>query len=625
MRSSPQAPSRLAAALGITILSAAAAFAVVSVEPRTLPAGTFERAAVPMPLRLAEGMSLEAANSLASAEVGAADQLAAMRAWNEAGRVPAKAGFHRTLVEPLGARISPSLWNESVGRRAGGGWTAISPRGTLVWGTSVAVEGASRLRLHLTDVTLPEGTRLWVYGFGEAGRAFDLEYLHPERGLWTPSVLGDRIHLEVEIPESARAGSWGFSIPEVAQIFDARGTGRYLSAEASPEDCLEFGSCYDATDFPGYNGAMHGVFNYVYEDGPDSFTCSAGLLNDTDAGTTKLWALTANHCISSTAADNSVEPLYNYYFVGCPWTGVNGDDGPVGATIRATRAIPDPDVTLMEMNTSGIDFSLTLLGWTTAPVGSGVTGFKLSHPVAKIPDSGDPNTYILPQMYSEHVSTNSPDFLCEDGDGTIETGEVTLANFIYTVTTLGTTVGGSSGSPIMLANGQVVGQLLGKCSAGSPDSCDYDVFNNLDGRFEKSFPYLASFLSPGAGGPCVPGPTTACIGTAGRFKVEGYMKDFAVPPNQFPLSVAQLGSDEVVSDDSAVMYAFSSANWELLIKVLNGCGLSNTYWVFYAATTNAEYVINVTDTQAGITKTYTNPAGVVSPAVTDTSAFATCP
>jgi hypothetical protein len=617
MRLSPQAPGRLAAALGITILSAAAAFAAVSVGPQTLPAGSFERAAAPMPLRLAEGMSLEAARALPTAEVGAADQLAAMRAWNQAGRVPAKAGFHRPLVEPLAARISPALWNESVGREAGGGWTALSPRGTLVWGTSVAVDGASRLRLHLTDVTLPEGTRLWVYAVGEAGRAFDLEYLHPERGLWTPSVLGDRIHLEVEIPESARAGRWGFSISEVSQIFDARGTGHYLSAEASPEDCLEFGSCFDATDFAGYDGAMHGVFNYVYEDGPDSFTCSAGLLNDTDAGTTKLWALTANHCISSTSADNSVEPLYNYYFVDCPWTGVNGDDGPIGATIVATGAIPEPDFTLMDMNTSGIDFILTLLGWTDAPVGSGVTGFKLSHPVAMIPDSGDPNTYILPQMYSEHISTNNPDFLCEDGDGTIETDEVTLANFIYTVTTLGTTVGGSSGSPIMLANGQVVGQLLGKCSAGDPDSCNYDVFNNLDGRLEKSFGALEPFLDPSPTGDCVPNATTVCLND-GRFRVNVLWTDFGGVPHDAFVSGQSTA-------DTGIFFFNSADNLEFMVKVLDGCPINSRYWVFAAGATDVGYVITVTDTAADASKQYSNPLGTAAPAITDTSAFATCP
>jgi len=608
MKLPSHAPRRLALALGLAAIGTAATSAAVFVGPQTLPAGTFERVEMPIPLRLAEGMSADATTSLSAAEVGAADQLAAMRAWNDAGQVPAKAGFHRTLVEPQVARLAPALWTEAVGRAAGGGWTALSPRGNLVWGTSVAVEGASRLRLHLTDVSLPEGTRLWVYGFGEEARAFDLEYLHPENGLWTPSILGDRIHLEVEIPEAARGGSWGFAIPEVSQIFDAHGTRGYLSPEASPEDCLEFGSCFDSTDFPGYEAAMHGVFQYIYEEGGSTWLCSGGLLNDTDPSTNKLWGLTANHCINSTAADNTVDPWYNYYFTGCPPTSIHFDQGPVGATIRVTRAIPDPDVTLMEMNDSGIDFAVALLGWTTAHVGPGITLHKLSHPYAPIPDSGDPDVVILPQMYSEHVSTENPDFLCEDGDGTIEAGEVTLANFIYTVSTLGTTVGGSSGSPILLPNGQVVGQLLGKCHASGPagpDSCQYDEFNNLDGRFEQSFPYLSPFLTPGGGGSCTPDADTSCL-LGERFRVE---VQWTTIDDTGAAQVMSFGGERAESDQSVFFYFFNPENFEMGVKMVDACSFNDSFWVFISGLTNQAYVVTINDTQTGQTRQYSNPLG----------------
>ena len=59
--------------------------------------------------------------------------------------------------------------------------------------------------------------------------------------------------------------------------------------------------------------------------------------------------------------------------------------------------------------------------------------------------------------------------------------------------------------------------------------------------------------------------------------------------------------------------------------MLNRCGTNDNYWVFAASTTNVEYTVTVTDTESGRTKQYTNPLGVSSPAITDTSAFATCP
>ena len=62
-----------------------------------------------------------------------------------------------------------------------------------------------------------------------------------------------------------------------------------------------------------------------------------------------------------------------------------------------------------------------------------------------------------------------------------------------------------------------------------------------------------------------------------------------------------------------------------MVKILDGCGFNDHFWVFAAATTNVEYTLSVTDTQTGITKQYFNPLGTAAAAITDTGAFATCP
>ena len=48
-------------------------------------------------------------------------------------------------------------------------------------------------------------------------------------------------------------------------------------------------------------------------------------------------------------------------------------------------------------------------------------------------------------------------------------------------------------------------------------------------------------------------------------------------------------------------------------------------WAFSAATTNVRYWLTVIDADSGQGKTYRNPIGVSSAAITDTNAFATCP
>lgn len=63
---------------------------------------------------------------------------------------------------------------------------------------------------------------------------------------------------------------------------------------------------------------------------------------------------------------------------------------------------------------------------------------------------------------------------------------------------------------------------------------------------------------------------------------------------------------------------------EALVKVLDGCAFNDHFWVFSAATTDVEYTLQVTDTASGEVREYFNALGVAAPALTDTSAFATC-
>jgi hypothetical protein len=70
-------------------------------------------------------------------------------------------------------------------------------------------------------------------------------------------------------------------------------------------------------------------------------------------------------------------------------------------------------------------------------------------------------------------------------------------------------------------------------------------------------------------------------------------------------------------------YFFTPDNWEVLVKVLDGCAFNGHFWIFAAAATDVEYTLTVTDTQAGA-MTYADPLGQNAPAVVDTQAFAGC-
>ncbi len=115
---------------------------------------------------------------------------------------------------------------------------------------------------------------------------------------------------------------------------------------------------------------------------------------------------------------------------------------------------------------------------------------------------------------------------------------------------------------------------------------------------------------------CLPGDTMMCLND-GRFRVEVRWRIFT----------GLTGSGQVVpgtSTDSGLFWFFHPDNWELLVKVLDGCGFNRHYWVFSAATTDVEYTLRVTDTVTGEMQEYFNPLGVAAPAITDTFAFSGC-
>ncbi|HVS12696.1 MAG TPA: M64 family metallopeptidase [Thermoanaerobaculia bacterium] len=130
-------------------------------------------------------------------------------------------------------------------------------------------------------------------------------------------------------------------------------------------------------------------------------------------------------------------------------------------------------------------------------------------------------------------------------------------------------------------------------------------------------PQIVTGSTSGAAAACVAGPESLCL-NQGRFRVEVSWRDF-----EDRTGIARVVP--VGSPDSGLFYIFDPNNWEMLVKVLDACGVNQRYWVFAAATTNVEYTLEVTDTATGETRSYDNALGISAPAITDTDAFATCP
>jgi len=442
------------------------------------------------PARLAAGV--EPLARLVEARRGAVDQIEALAAWNRAGRLPVRAGIVRPVPLPRQVRFGGDIAAEAAGLHAGGAFARVGA-GSTVWGASVEVAGSHRLRLHLDGVDLPAGTRMWVYGVDGEAVAFGPDLGH-EGSLWTPSVYGPEIRLEVELPRAALAGAAerGFVVDQVVEIFRL-GADLAPLFEPSPlpkgvnTSCLIDVTCVTPGTFSVVDLAERAIAHIQFVDGVFLGLCSGGLLNvaaGAPAGTEPGF-LTANHCFDSQAAASTLEAFWDYKTQTCD--GAAPALGTLPRTNGSQLLVSNPisDFTFLGL---ALPANRVLLGWNAENqvLPAGTETHRLSHPV--------PESDILPQQYTRNRTLAAAEILrCgTDGEGRATDN---LSRFIHSVFLEGGTFGGSSGAPLILDNGQVVGQLLGACGTAETvnDGCSMEN-DEIDGNFFTTFDFVAPFL-----------------------------------------------------------------------------------------------------------------------------------
>jgi lysyl endopeptidase len=352
-----------------------------------------------------------------------------------------------------------------------------------VWATSVVSEGAARLRIHLSAVDLPPNAA--VYFFGGADEAFGP---YTERGpngdgeFWTPSVAGSEATLLVRHfgpASAAERRQLGLVVTAVGHVEPGSVEEAGTSFCGNPA-CIVDASC--VTD-AAVTSAMSAVAQLEWVSGPFLYTCTGGLLADTDASTQIPYLLTANHCISRQKDARNLEAFFFYRTSTC------GDACPsnagfprtLGATIKATGSAGD--FTLLQLSQMP-PAGTVMLGWNKNAVAftNGVDLYRISHP------------NFGPQTFSHHsVDTSAP--TCTSWP---------RGQRIYSRDVEGATAGGSSGSPVVDAAGEVVGQLSGGCGYNVDDVCDATSNATVDGALAYYFDQVASYLDPAPAGGCTP-------------------------------------------------------------------------------------------------------------------------
>ena len=78
------------------------------------------------------------------------------------------------------------------------------------------------------------------------------------------------------------------------------------------------------------------------------------------------------------------------------------------------------------------------------------------------------------------------------------------------------------------------------------------------------------------------------------------------------------------STDTALFWFFHPENWEVMVKIIEACGLNDRVWVYIAASTDQGYEVKVVDHVTRTTKVYNKAIGPPAPAITDTQALDVC-
>ncbi len=382
--------------------------------------------------------------------------------------------------------VSVDFSDIAPGRLAGGplsrphGALAGTPDGGYVYTATLASAGATALRVHFAGFWLPEDAAVYLYT--ENGQVFGPYTGRGPLGdgeFWSHTLMGDTVYLQLRHSGPASAEDLRSARFNVAGLGHVRP--RWLGFCGGNAGCIQNANC--STTNSAVSQARAAVAHMQWVSGPFIYICSGGLVADNDSTPHNPYFLSANHCISRGKDARSLENFFQFE-APCPTSG-NCDDiiatrnnhpedlRTLGANIVHTAS--STDHTLFQLRESAPGGS-AFLGWNEAAVANtnGASLYRISHPNG------------APQAYSEH---------------SVDTSAVTCQSWprgdrIYSRDTVGGTEGGSSGSPVVNADGQIVGQLSGVCGYNVNDSCDYVANATVDGAFAAYFPEIAQYLDP---------------------------------------------------------------------------------------------------------------------------------
>jgi lysyl endopeptidase len=360
-----------------------------------------------------------------------------------------------------------------------GTWSNL-PDGQSIWRMAITSPGALNISINFSEFYLPEGGQLQIYNNSRSD--WSKVYTHhggtaQKTGTWF--VQGDEVILEYvqapnayELPRIATQSIiHGYRMGALHQLLDSEQQSR---APEDSGDCNYDVNCPVGGDFDGYKEKLKKAVALLNLG--NGYLCSSVLLNNTKQDKTP-YVLTANHCLQ-----NSDPDLWSLRFNWISPNPVCGEAEPSadintnftmnGAELRGFHE--RSDFALVELREAIPDsWDVVFAGWDRSDE---LPEFQagIHHP------RGDLMKISMDLDPAAHEFANGTDVWLIKGQA-VGNGNGW---------DLGTTEGGSSGSPLFNQNGLVIGQLYGGMSAcdGTQTNGGYDLY----GRFASAWDYGAT-------------------------------------------------------------------------------------------------------------------------------------
>lgn len=304
----------------------------------------------------------------------------------------------------------------------------------------ITAPGATSINLNFSEFYLPEDARMWAYTPGRSRilGAFTASNMNPDGNFATMPISTEEIWIEYFVPSSAAsAGKWVVS--EVVYGYkDAFGMDGFGSSAA----CNVNVNCPEAA---GWENEVNATVMLLTAGNVRK--CSGTLMNNT-AGDATPYILTARHCNTLT---NAIF-MFGYQSPDC-----SNINGPVDMVLQGCQVMaenPYSDFTLLKLNQQPPpEFNPYYAGWDRRDIPSPMA-YCIHHPSGDVKKFSVDSHAVVSSGYLPLPDTGVVYWKVEDWD-------------------LGTTEGGSSGSPLFNTSHQVIGQLRGGLASCNNDLQDY--------------------------------------------------------------------------------------------------------------------------------------------------------